>query len=62
MPRICDDTIEPVIHTDNTSWLEEIDSRRCKSPEELLADLEGMLDSGELTLDEAITYINDMKR
>jgi hypothetical protein len=62
MPRIDDCCTEPVVFTDNTSWLEEIDSRRSLSPEELLTRLEGMLDQGELTLDEIQTYINDYQR
>lgn len=50
-----------IVFTSNTAWLEEIDGRRCQSPEDLLTDLEGMLESGELTTDEAITYLKDMQ-
>jgi hypothetical protein len=61
MPRIDDSTAEPLLFTNNTSWLEEIDTRRCQSPEELLTYLEGMLDTGELTQDELITYLHDLR-
>lgn len=65
-----------LLFTGNTSWLEdsddgtagedrdqsleELDSRRALSPEELLTRLEGMLDRGELTQDQALTYLQDL--
>ncbi len=61
MPRIDDSTDAPLLFTSNTQWLEEIDARRCLSPEGLLATLEEMLDTGELTYQDAITYITDLK-
>lgn len=60
MPRIDDDMAAPVLSTDNTQWLEEIDARRSLAPEELLTFLEEQLDLGELTREEAIHYLNDL--
>lgn len=60
MPRINDTTAEPLCFTDNTGWLEEVDHRRDESPEALLTRLEEMLDTGELTLDEINTYLQDL--
>lgn len=58
MPRIDDSyTGVDVIFTSNTSWLEEIDSRRVRGPEELLTFLEDLLEAGELTLEEISHYI-----
>lgn len=61
MPRISDDTSTPLVFTDNTSWLEETDSRRVQSPEEMLTVLEEMLEQGELSIEDAITYLNDLR-
>jgi hypothetical protein len=61
MPRIDDDTSTPLVFTSNTQWLEEIDSRRSLSPEEMLTVLEEMLEQGELTHEELLTYLQDLR-
>jgi hypothetical protein len=60
VPRI-DDSTDMLQFTGNTTWLEEIDGRRSLSPEELLTRLEGMLDEGELTQDDILTYLQDLR-
>lgn len=45
----------------SSSLMEKIDTQRNESPEELLSRLEEMIQDGEITRDEAITYLEDLR-